>query len=310
VDSLFAQESIVETYETGAYFGAEAKQQFTSDSPFLVSSSMWLNDARFREAVATHSLRRNHARVPGTFDITEMLPLLQESWIARIGQIEELFVRERQKNKALDAWFEERFLSTLKAETLKDYPFNSVGNLYYRFVVANDYVAEFDSGLQSSTHFEYFQKRLSQQHDLEHLLGGFGFELIGEQAVTWMRHAAYFRHLSPQLAGILNETYAFLLMPPLMRTMLHYPQTMETVWDAISQGVLVGRMSEPIFMMKYEPILHLPVEEARKILGFRNTKDLRIRDIAQQWAEYAKDPLDPRLGEDLEAMAKKLGTAA
>lgn len=37
---IFAEDSIVDKYETGAYFGADTKNQFSSTSPFLVSSSM------------------------------------------------------------------------------------------------------------------------------------------------------------------------------------------------------------------------------------------------------------------------------
>jgi hypothetical protein len=114
-----------------------------------------------------------------------------------------------------------------------------------------------------------------------------------------MRHASYFRHLSPELAGVVNETYAFLLVPQVMRTMLHYPSTMETMWDTINQGVRVGRASEPIFMMKYEPVLHLNIPEARAVLGYREAVDLDGRAAADIWAEGCKLPLDPRRGEDL-----------
>jgi len=290
-------------YDSKEYF-TRGMKTFTTDSPFQISSSPWLDDVRYREYVAKHSLRRNHKDVPITYELTEMGPLMMEIRQKNMAKVEELFAKERKANKALDAWFEERFLSNLTVDNLKDYPKDSVGNIFYRYLIANDYVPEFAPGPCGPTQFEFFQKRLSQCHDLEHILGGFGFEYIGEQGVTWMRHAAYFRHLSPKLAGELNTNYAFLLSPLILRTMLHYPEAMETVWDVINQGVLVGRSSAPVFMMKYEPILHLPVDEARRQLGYQNVVDQRVKPMADIWAENCKTAIDPRIGEDLKEAAE------
>ena len=48
----------------------------------------------------------------------------------------------------------------------------------------------------------------------------------------------------------------------------------------------------------------LPVEEARKVLGYRNVVEVDYRDIANLWAEHAKLALDPRRGEDLARAAE------
>ncbi len=292
-------------YDNKEYF-TRGMKSFTTESPFPISSSKWLDDPRVRDYVSKHSLRRNHKDVPITVEINQAGEMLTPFYMQMDGvpRTEELFAKERKKNKALDAWFEERFLSNLTVDTLKDYPKDSVGNIFYRYLIANDFVPEFSPGPCGATQFEYFIKRLSQCHDLEHILGGFGFEYIGEQGVTWMRHAAYFRYLSPELAGQLNVNYAFLLSPLILRTMLHYPETMETVWDCINQGVLVGRTSSPIYMMKYEPILHLPVEEARRVLGYQNVVEQRIKPMADIWAEHCKTAIDPRIGEDLKQAAE------
>jgi ubiquinone biosynthesis protein Coq4 len=290
-------------FDTDTYFKDGAKV-FTTDSPFPISSSLWLNDPRVRDFVSKHSLRRNHKEVPTTYEITEIIPILQEMNKHGGGFIEAMFTEERRNNPALDEWFKEGFLSNLTTDTLEKYPRGSVGNLFYRFVETNGYVPEFTNKGVGHPQLDYFQTRLSQQHDIEHLLGGFGFEYIGEQGVTWMRHAAYTRYLSPYLAGALGTVYSFLLVPQIMRTMLHYPGTFETVWDVINQGVKVGRASEPIFMMKYEPVLHLSVEEAREALGYREVVEMRVLDVANEWAEGVKVPFDPRLDDDLPQAAE------
>lgn len=292
------------SFDDKAYFrgGYEAPQ---TDSPFLVSSSWWLSDPRAREIIAKHSLRRNHKDVPPTYEITDVTPIVRDFFIQHIAEVEELFVAERKINKALDAWFEERHVSKFTLDDLKACPRDSVGNLVYRYVMANNYVVEFaaDAPL-TPTHIDFFVKRLSQQHDFEHILGGFSFDYLGEQGVTFMRHFSYFKHLSPKLAGYVNTVYTLLLNPQQIRTMLHYPEAMNSYWDNVQQAMIVGRTSEPIFMMKYEPVLHLPVAEARKVLGYRNVVELEYRDVANLWAENAKIAIDPRRGEDLPLAAE------
>lgn len=270
-----------------------------TDSPFLVSSSSWLNNPIARDYVAKQALRKNHRDVPTTFDITECLPLVTPFYIEKIGRIEELFAEERKKNPALDAWFEERFISDMSLEALSQYPKGSVGNLHYRYCTLNGFKADFTHGQEvGATQFEFFQKRLSQQHDLEHILGGFPLHYLGEAGVTYMRVASYFKHLSPELAGLLNTTYAFLLGPLMMRTWLHYPEAADAYYDIMHQGMTVGRLSDPIFMMKYEPVLGLSVEEAREAMGYRGVVELGGREIADVWSENTPIALDPRLIDD------------
>ena len=296
--------------ETGKEFDDKAYfrggyQPPRTDSPFLVSSSWWLSHPSVREVIAKHSLRRNHQDVPPTYEITDVSPIVTEFFIQNIAEVEALFVAERKINQALDAWFEERHISKFTLEDLKSCPHNSVGNLVYRYVVSNNYVLEFDAGrVVTPTHIDFFMKRLSQQHDFEHILGGFSFDYLGEQGVTFMRHFSYFKYLSPKLAGFMNTVYTLLLNPQQIRTMLHYPEAVNTYWDNVQQAMLVGRSSEPVFMMKYEPVLNLPVEEARKVLGYRNVVEVDYRDIANAWAEHAKLALDPRRGEDLARAAE------
>jgi ubiquinone biosynthesis protein COQ4 len=288
---------------TNEYFRQGMKEFFT-DSPVPISSSMWLNDPRIRDFVAKHSLRRNHKDFPQTVEITEIVPILRDYQKHGTGFVEAMFTEERKNNAALDAWFDEGFTSSLNLETLKGYPHGSVGNIFYRYLIANDFVPEFAGVPIGSPQMDYFYKRLSQQHDLEHILGGFGFEYLGEQGVTWMRHAAYHRHLSPGLAGVLNITYAFLLAPSILRTMLHYPQTFETLWDVINQGVAVGRASDPIFMMKYEPVLHLAPADAREQLGYRSVVEMRVKAMADIWADNGKTAIDPRLEDETRQAAE------
>lgn len=277
---------------------------FATDGPFLVSSSEWLNNPMAREYVAKCALRKNHEKVPTTFDITEALPLIKPFLTKEIMRIETLFQKERARWPELDAWFKEGHLSTYTADSLAEYPEGSVGHLVHRYLVLNGYKADFAEGQElGPSQLEYFMRRLSQQHDVEHILGNFSLHYFGEVGVTYMRVGSYFRHLDPELAGLLNTTYTFLLGPLMMRTWLHYPQTFNAFYDTMAQGMKVGRESDPIFMMKYEPILHLTPEEAREVMGYRGVSDLDYPEEADIWGEHTKVALDPRI-EDMQEAAE------
>ena len=51
---------------TQSYFRRGLREDFGTESPWLISSSRWLNDARFREYASKHALRRNHQDAPIT----------------------------------------------------------------------------------------------------------------------------------------------------------------------------------------------------------------------------------------------------
>ena len=65
--------------------------------------------------------------------------------------------------------------------------------------------------------------------------------------------------------------------------MLHYPEVWMTVVETIERGIEVGRESGPIFMARYEDVLHLPLKEAREALGVHGA---RFVDTSPQTAIY------------------------
>jgi len=85
----------------------------------------------------------------------------------------------------------------------------------------------------------------------------------------WARLVNLFRHLSPELAGELCVFSLFGQMRLMSRGLLHYPQVWMTLVETMERGIRVGRESGPIFMMKCEDALHLPMDEARAVLGVR-----------------------------------------
>ena len=74
-----------------------------------------------------------------------------------------------------------------------------------------------------------------------------------------------------------------------MRTALHYQQSYLKALEATRAGMDVGLNSDPIFLVRYEDVLHLPVEEARRLKGVRNARDVDTRAASLEWDEYRPD---------------------
>jgi ubiquinone biosynthesis protein COQ4 len=257
-------------------------EKVTTDSSVLVSSSRYLNDARVRDWVATHLLRRNGPDIPTPSDSIQLVQILRE--VQDIDHINALFTAERQKNPALDAWFKEGFVSTFQLDDLKHYGPETVGGIFYAQLTNNDLQVDIVPPFTPRNDYEYFQLRAGQTHDLEHILGGGGFDFIGELVPYYMRLTNLFIHMSPELAGELSAFSILGSTRILTRAVLHYPQTWLITQNAVERGARVGRESAPIYMMRYEDVLGLTPEAAREELGIKGVQLVDTAKASAQWS--------------------------
>jgi ubiquinone biosynthesis protein COQ4 len=252
-----------------------------TESSVLVSSSKYLNDARVRDWVATHLLRRNGPDVPTPSDSIQLVQILRE--VQDIEHINALFAAERANNPDLDAWFREGFSSSFTLEDLKQYAPETVGGIFYAQLTDNALDVNIVPPFVPRNDFEYFQLRAGQTHDLEHILGGGGFDFIGELVPYYMRLTNLFVHLSPELAGELSAFSILGSTRIITRAVLHYPQTWLTTLDALERGSRVGRQSAPIFMMRFEDVFDLTPEAAREALGIKGAERADTATASAQW---------------------------
>jgi ubiquinone biosynthesis protein Coq4 len=255
-------------------------------APPAPSTSPWLDDPRIREWVTFHSLRRNDPGVSLIEGLPEMVQAVDE--VRDRERIEALIQEERRRNPVVDRWFGERFISDYTLADLGQNPEGSLGRLLHDHMIALDLSLELlpqrqaDPAWAPASDLDYYTLRSGQTHDFDHLLGECGFDCIGEVFPAGLRAGNLFAHLSPELAGALHTTTMFVTFPWLMRTMLHYPQIWNTVWDNFAHGHEVGRASPPLFTVKWEEVLHLSPAEARAALGvrgFRGPADNRAASL-------------------------------
>ena len=135
------------------------------------------------------------------------------------------------------------------------------------------------------TDFQFWMVRGLQLHDLEHLLGGGGFNYIGEIMPSAMRESSLFRHFSPELAGLLNVPTFLSKLASLSGAVLYRPETYTTLFDRYSRAWHIGQTSGPYFLARLEDYFHLPIAEARGALDINNVDELDTSEMSRIFLE-------------------------
>jgi len=263
-----------------------------TDSSVLVSSSKYLNSVLMRDWVSTYLLRRNGADRTVSSDNIDLNKALAE--VLDGDEIDALFEAERKHNPELDRWLEEKFISAYCIDDFRQYAPDTVGGLYYRYLVDNNFRTDIHAAYQPTGHYDFFRRRSTQIHDFEHIVCGGSFDEIGELVPYFMRLYNVPKFLNPQLAGQVSVKSIFGALRMVTRSLLHYPETWLTVMNAMQRGMKVGELSGPIFMARYEPVFHLRPAEARAALGIVGAEDVDTREASLIFT--ARRPAAPKRG--------------
>jgi ubiquinone biosynthesis protein Coq4 len=261
------------------------RKPMSTESSVLVSSSKFLNDVRIREWVVNENLRRNGRDYPMTYGIPALISAVRE--VQDQERIEELFKEARRGWPELDRWLDERYLATLTKDDLKSCAPGSVGGIFYKYLTDQNLEIEIVSRFEPKTSFEYFFMRGVQTHDFMHILGGIGFDYLGETVPAFMKFGNLFRWFEPELASALNVQNTLLTLPTFTRTLLHYPQCWPAMWRLAVDGMRVGETSEALFLPRYEDWLDLTPAEAREKFGVRNVVESNTEELSDVWSEGA-----------------------
>lgn len=270
----------------------------TTESSVLISSSRYLNDYRVREWLTTQSLKRNGKDNSQTHGIPMLIEAMRE--IQPHERIEELFEEARRDWPELDRWLDERWLSKLRRDDMASCPKGSLGGVWYAQLASAGMEVDIIDQIEPRSSFEYFFMRGVQIHDFMHILGGGGFDFIGELIPAYLKYGNLFRHFDPELAGLLNVQNTLLTVPMFIRGPLHYPAIFTRMWELANYGMNVGRDSDALFLNRYEDYLDMPVEEARKKFGVRGARDIDTTRESAYWDEQT-EKYEP--AEDMSAIA-------
>lgn len=157
-----------------------------------------------------------------------------------------------QQDSACAALIAERYLAPPHdLEALLQYPQDSLGYIYAVQMKARGFRAEeLYEGMSIVSDASYVEARLSQTHDIWHVVTGFGVtaaDEIGLQAF----------HL-PQFPYPLAVA---LLASSMMSTMLFSPEELPTLLESIRKGWEMGKLAKPLFAQKWEEAWEKPLTE-------------------------------------------------
>jgi len=250
-------------------------------SSVLTSTSKYLNHAGLRDWVATHFLRKNGSDRGNEGDTADGL-ITAMAQLTDASDVEQLIERERGTNPAFRAWVDEAYIGPHSVALFADCPPGSIGAIYHDCLVNKGFQVNLGRAtLEPKSRYEFIRFRMGQIHDFEHIITGGGFNTLGELFPYFVRLSNVHKHLSPELAGELTKFYILGGYRFPVRAGLHYPQVYLTILDILQRGIRIGLDSAPIFMARFEDVLHLTPPEAREALGVKHAEDIDTEEASR-----------------------------
>ncbi|NJN88510.1 MAG: ubiquinone biosynthesis protein [Leptolyngbyaceae cyanobacterium SL_7_1] len=165
-----------------------------------------------------------------------------------------------QQDPACAALIAERYMTPPHdLDALLHCPPDSLGYLYATQMKARGFRAEeLYEGMAIDSDSSYVEARLSQTHDIWHLITGFGVTGIDEIGLQAF-------HL-PQFPYPLAIA---LLASSTMSALLFRPEELPQLLDAIHQGWTMGKLAKPLFAQKWEEAWDKPLKDWQAELGIQ-----------------------------------------
>jgi ubiquinone biosynthesis protein COQ4 len=169
----------------------------------------------------------------------------------------ELAVKHLRADPQCAELIEERYMAAdHNIDRLLTYPPDSLGFIYARSMQAKGFQAEdLYKDIQIYSDASYVEARLSQTHDIWHIVTGFGVSAIEEIGLQAF-HLPQFPY--PLAVSLLSSS--------LMSSLLFAPQELPNLLSAIETGWAMGKTAKSFFAQKWEESWEKPLAEWRQDL--------------------------------------------
>lgn len=249
-----------------AYFNGAIKKVETTSS-ILVSSSAYLNHPELRHLIGQEMLRRNGDDLPNTAFIPEVAQILHdlEDMEAIIG----LFEAEKARLPLFKTWLEQRSLSDFTLDQTKDCAPGTLGAALYDFMKNSGYQLDlFFQEVKVVNDFTFYLRQTALNHDIEHIVTGFGPNHGGEVALLNANMVSKARYFRPELANFFSRISIYLKAKTIMKDGLFYPEAMALNLEAEFQGALQARnWKYPIMLVNWRDYMDHQISDIREELG-------------------------------------------
>jgi ubiquinone biosynthesis protein COQ4 len=251
-------------------------------STLLGSSSKYLNSARLRDVFAQEGLRKNGRDVPLAYLVPDAIEAFDQ--LKDLDLIRRLLADERQRKPDFAQWLDARFLSSIKVEQVAGCAPGTLGASVHEFMSSSGYAIDFMFLDEPKDDYEYLNKRLAQNHDIEHMVTGFGTDPAGESALMMCNANSWLRYFGPGLGGEMSRFNTYLTTMNLMKAGLHYAEVLATFYEAIRAGIEMGvSLERPLFLLRWEDYFDWPIAEIRSYLKLAGSPAVG----AWNWTEAA-----------------------
>lgn len=137
-------------------------------------------------------------------------------------------------------------------------PEGSLGQVYASTLTRLGYDPNLHAGMEPRNDAHYVELRLSQTHDLWHVITGFDTSLIGEIGLQAFHLSQFPYPLASTLTG-----------QALLTTTVLEPDQLPSLVEAIRIGLEMGRQARPLFAQRWEEDWAKPLHQWRDELGVR-----------------------------------------
>jgi len=245
----------------------QGAKPLTTESSILVSSSRYNNDAVLRDLYAQSALGKNGPDLPVTYIGTEYY----KAWLKIKPYEEEEAAIQRYKKENADfaRFIDARFLSNYKAETVAHCKPGTLGKMIHDFLVKSGMSMDFlYNGQEIQSDLKYFETRINQSHDIEHMVMGFDVNFGGEIALDMFRLTHDARWLPEDVALIPNKLMGYLMSTAMNKTALHYPRMMYQFMECARIGITAAnQIAKPLTYIKWEDYYDMHIDDVRKDLN-------------------------------------------
>ncbi len=249
-----------------AYFNGAIKPVETTSS-ILVSSSKYLNHPELRHLIAQEMLRRNGDDLPNTAYIPEVAQILHN--LEDMVEINRLFEEEKARLPLFKKWLDEKSLSNFTLAETENCAPGTLGAAIYDFMKNSGYQLDlFFQDVQVVNDFTFYLRQTALNHDIEHIVTGFGPNHGGEVALLNANMVSKARYFRPELANFFSRIAIYLKAKTIMKDGLFYPEAMALNLEAEFQGALQARnWKYPLMLVNWRAYANHQISDIRDELG-------------------------------------------
>lgn len=277
-----------------AYFNG-GMEKIETDSSVLVSSSKYLNHQELRHLIAQEMLRRNGPDLPTTAFIPEVAQILM--MLEDFPRLMELFEEEKARLPQFKAWCDNRSLSDFKKDDVRHCKPGTLGAALFNWMETSGYELDvFYRELVVVNDLTFYLRQAALNHDIEHLVTGFGPNHGGEVALLNANMYSRVRYFKPELAAFFNRIQAYLKAKTVMKDALHYPEAFALNIEAEFVGASQAHnWTYPIMLADWRSMIDWQMADIRKELGITPVPAEGL------WSDTNRlcDESDPAYGEPL-----------